>query len=180
MPLFADYEPERRGEPTPAGLTTRAATPDDLPVLAAIRAARDEMPVEAAMAVFARQLASAAAGRGLVLAAVFDAAPVGYGVVERLAIPGLPEGCYLSGVVVAPSHRRQGIGARLTQERLDWVAARDRRAYYFTNERNRVSVDLHARFGFRELVRDLQVPGLTFSNGVGLLFGVDLAAPSGA
>ena len=180
MPLFADYEPLRHGTPTPVGLAMRPATRDDVPALAAIRAARDEMPVEAAMAVFARQLASAAAGRGLVLAAVFDATPVGYGVVERLAIPGLPEGCYLSGMVVAPAHRRQGIAARLTQERLAWVAARDRRAYYITNERNRVSIDLHARFGFRELVRDLEVPGLTFSNGVGLLFGVELPPPPSA
>lgn len=180
MPLFADYEPDRRGEPTPPGLTVRAATLEDLPALAAIRAARDEMPVEAAMAVFARQLASASAGRGLVIAALFGATPVAYGVVERLAVPGLPEGWYLSGVVVAPSHRRRGIAACLTRARLDWVAARDRRAYYYTNARNQASVDLHAGFGFRELVRDLRVPGLTFSGGVGLLFGVELASPDDA
>ena len=83
---------------------------------------------------------------------------------------------YLGGVVVTPTHRRQGIAARLTRARLDWIAARAERAYYFTNERNRASVDLHARFGFQELVRGLQVPGLTFVGGVGLLFGVDLPA----
>ncbi len=179
MPLFADYEPLRHGAPTPTGLTTRPATRDDLPVLAAIRAARDDMPVEAAAEVFARQLMSAEAGLALVLVAALEGVPVGYGVVGRPGKPGLPEGWYLSGVVVAPAHRRQGIGARLTEGRLDWVGARDRRAYYFTNERNRVSIDLHARFGFRELVRDLRVPGITFSNGVGLLFGVDLPVPSG-
>jgi len=180
VPLFADYEPQRHGAPTPTGLATRPATRDDLPVLAAMRAARDEMPVEAAAAVFLRQFASAEAGLALVLVAALGDAPVGYGVVAQLAMPGLPEGWYLSGVVVAPAHRRQGIGACLTRGRLDWVAARDRRAYYFTNERNRVSIDLHTRSGFRELVRDLQVPGITFSNGVGLLFGVDVPAPSGA
>lgn len=176
MSLFAEYDPLRHGGPTPAGLSTRPATVGDVPALAAIRAARDGIPEGEAAAVFARQLASAAAGRALVLVAVLDDAPVGYAVAERLAIPGLPEGWYLTGVVVAPAHRRQGIAARLTRARLGWVAARDRRAHYFTNERNRASLDLHARFGFRELVRGLDVPGLTFAGGVGLLLGVDLPA----
>ncbi len=180
MAIFADYDPLHHGTPTPAGLTTRPATRDDLPALAAIRAARDGIPEDEAAAVFARQLASAEAGLALVLVATMVGVPVGYGVAQRMARPGLPDGWYLSGVVVAPPHRRQGIAARLTRARLEWVAARDRRAYYFTNERNRASVDLHARFGFRELVRGLDVPGLTFAGGVGLLFGVDLPAPEPA
>jgi GNAT superfamily N-acetyltransferase len=92
-----------------------------------------------------------------VLVATVAGVPVGYGVAHRMALPGLPDGWYLGGVVVTPTHRRQGIAARLTRARLDWIAARAERAYYFTNERNRASVDLHARFGFRS--RGGQVPG---------------------
>jgi ribosomal protein S18 acetylase RimI-like enzyme len=96
-------------------------------------------------------------------------------VAERLVRIGLPEGWYLGGVVVDPLQRRRGIGARLTRERLAWIAARAGQAYYFVNERNRASIDLHARLGFRELARDIRVTGLTFTGGVGLLFGLDLA-----
>ena len=176
MPLFADYEPLKHGTSAPPGLSIRPATRDDLPALATIRAARDGIPEEEAAAVFARQFASADAGLAQVLVATLEGVPVAYGVAHRMALPGLPDGWYLGGVVVTPTHRRLGIAARLTRARLDWIAARAERAYYFTNERNRASVDLHAHFGFREVVRGLAVPGLTFTGGVGLLFGVDLPA----
>jgi ribosomal protein S18 acetylase RimI-like enzyme len=175
VPLFADYEPLRHGAPPPDDLATRAATADDVPALAALRATRDEVSVEMAAAAFDRQLLRAREGDALVAVATIGDVAVGYGVVERLSIPGLPPGWYLGGVVVAPEHRRRGIGLRLTQERLAWIADRASQAYFFVNERNRPSIDLHARLGFRELIRDIRVPGLSFTNGVGLLFGVDLA-----
>ena len=58
------------------------------------------------------------------LVATVAGVPVGYGVAHRMALPGLPDGWYLGGVVVTPTHRRQGIAARLTRARLDWIAAR--------------------------------------------------------
>jgi GNAT superfamily N-acetyltransferase len=128
--------------------------------------------------VFARLLAQAEGANALVLVAVIEGALAAYGVTERLSRARLPEGWYLGGVVVAPARRRRGIGARLTKERLDWIADRAREAYYFVNGRNRASIDLHARFGFREIVRDLRVPGITFSDGIGLLFRADLPVPA--
>jgi len=67
------------------------------------------------------------------------------------------------------------VGERLTRDRLDWIAARSREAYYFANERNRATIDLHAPFGFVEVARDIRSPGLTFSGGVGLLLRSDLS-----
>ena len=176
MALFADYEPARRGGAPPADLATREAQAEDVPELGALRAARDGIPEAEAAAVFGDLLARARATQAVVLVAEVAGALAGYGAAERLARPGLPEGWYLAGVVVAPALRRRGIGARLTADRLSWIAARAGEAYYFVNERNRASIDLHARFGFRELVRDLRVPGLTFTGGVGLLFRADLSS----
>ncbi len=175
MALFADYEPLRHGTPPPAGLTTRPAVAADGPELAALRAARDGISEAAATTIFDRHFTQAQDGTSLILVASFEGRVVGYGVAERLVRVGLPEGWYLGGVVVEPPRRRRGIGARLTSERLAWIAARARQAYYFVNERNRASIDLHARVGFRELARDIRVAGLSFAGGVGLLFGLDLA-----
>jgi ribosomal protein S18 acetylase RimI-like enzyme len=171
---FADYDPLRRGSPPPDGLVSRAATPSDLPELAAIRAERDAVRVEDAAAAFERRLREAARSETAVRVALVGGRIAGYGVVGRLALPGLPEGWYLGGLVVAPAHRRRGIGARLTRERLEWIGERAREAYYFANERNRASIDLHAAFGFREIARDIRVPGVTFTDGRGLLFVADL------
>jgi ribosomal protein S18 acetylase RimI-like enzyme len=172
--LFADYEPERRGTPLPVGLATRPATASDVPALAALRAARDGIPEASAAANFERLLARAESGDAVVRGAWVAEALAGYGTVERLAWEGLPAGWYLGGVVVAPALRRRGIGARLTQERMEWVAERGREAFYFVNARNRASIDLHAPFGFREVARDIRVPGLTFTGGIGLLFRAEL------
>jgi hypothetical protein len=66
------------------------------------------------------------------------------------------------------------MGTRLTKERLEWIAARAAHAFYFVNERNRASIDLHAKHGFHEVARDVHVDGVAFTGGVGLLFRVDL------
>jgi ribosomal protein S18 acetylase RimI-like enzyme len=180
MVLFADYRPGgRRGGP-PEGLALRPATRGDLDALAALRAARDEMPVDAARAIFERQLARADA---CVLVAAAGGAVVGYGVVARFEPPPdapgncAPAGWYLAGVVVAEAARRRGIGAALTEARLAWIAARAPRAYYFASARNRATIDLHARCGFRELTRDFWYPATSFTGGVGILFAAELTGP---
>jgi RimJ/RimL family protein N-acetyltransferase len=177
--LFADYEPERgRGEP-PDALTTRPATSADVPALAALRVERGDATESEATEFFTWLIAKAAGGGALLQVAAVDGAVAGYGAVDRLAWPGIPEGWYLGGLVVSPGRRRRGIGARLTRERVAWVAERASRAYYFVNERNRASIDLHAAFGFREVARDVRVPRVTFTGGVGLLFAVDLGPAVG-
>jgi ribosomal protein S18 acetylase RimI-like enzyme len=81
-----------------------------------------------------------------------------------------PRGYYLSGVFVSPSERRTGIGAALTQARLDWISERAADAWFFANARNAASIALHERFGFEEVTRRFSYPGLRFDGGEGILF----------
>jgi len=53
-------------------------------------------------------------------------------------------------------------------------AARDEKAYYFANELNRASIDLHAAVGFVESSRDVRHPWAQFTGGRGILFTCDL------
>ena len=46
--------------------------------------------------------------------------------------------------------------------------------YYFANSSNLASIDLHAGFGFQEVARDIDVPGLACTGGVGILFRTEL------
>ncbi len=176
MSLFAAYEPGARGPSPPADLTTRPAEDRDLPALAALRVERDGWTLEAATASFAGLLEAARGGTPLALVAETDGLVVGYGVADWFAHTTIPRGWYLAGLIVAPAHRRRGIAARLTRERLAWIAARSAEAWYFANARNRATIDLHARLGFVEVARGIAVPGVTFEGGVGLLFRADLAS----
>jgi GNAT superfamily N-acetyltransferase len=172
--MFADYEPGKRVGPLPEGFATRPMARDDVPALAAIRVERGDAKPEEAAKAFEWLLGRVASGDATMIVATVRDAVAGYGSVDRLAREGIPEGWYLGGVVVSPPWRRRGIGARLTRERLDWVAARAERAYYFVNAQNRASIDLHAPFGFRPIVHGVVVPGVTFRGGVGILFAADL------
>ncbi|MBK8229118.1 MAG: GNAT family N-acetyltransferase [Candidatus Eisenbacteria bacterium] len=84
-------------------------------------------------------------------------------------------GWYLSGLVVRPDHRRQGVGRLLTEARLRDLALRDEMAYYFANATNQVSIALHEKLGFVELTRHFAYPGAWFEGGVGVLCACDLA-----
>lgn len=137
---------------------------------------RGDITPDAARGFYERFLERTRRGEALCLLARAGRRSVGFGEVVHLSHPSLPEGWYLSGLVVAPDWRRRGIGDRLTKERLDWIAARAPRAYYFANSRNGATIDLHARFGFREIQRGLAGHGLTFAGGVGLLFALDFPA----
>jgi aminoglycoside 6'-N-acetyltransferase I len=86
----------------------------------------------------------------------------------------VPSGYYLSGVFVLSEQRARGIATALTQARLDWIGERAAEAWYFANARNRVSIELHRRFGFEEVTRRLSFSGLTFDGGEGILFRLSL------
>ncbi|MGW5332363.1 GNAT family N-acetyltransferase [Streptomyces bauhiniae] len=108
---------------------------------------------------------------------------IGYGRVVRHESQGAdreaPSGAYLGGVVVDPDHRRASVGTALTVARMRWVlGGPDEQLFYFTNARNRASIALHERLGFREITRDFRYPGVRFDGGVGILFRADaLTAP---
>jgi GNAT superfamily N-acetyltransferase len=73
--------------------------------------------------------------------------------------------------LVAPGHRSHGIGGQLIRARMDFAWSAGAPAlYYFANFRNATSIALHAKFGFREIKRPFQFPGVAFEDGVGVLF----------
>ncbi len=95
--------------------------------------------------------------------------------VRDLLPSSVPQGWYLTGVVVAEQFRRRGIGLRLTRERLRWISQRAPEAYYFANSLNVASIELHRPIGFEELQRDFHFPNTHFSGGVvGVLFRICL------
>jgi ribosomal protein S18 acetylase RimI-like enzyme len=179
--LFAAYAPRDRSAAgdaaLPASLEIAPATAADVDAVARLIAWREGIP-----AMDAERRAHAQMnlpGEHLFLVARIGAEVVGFGRAEFVPpkpapYEHVPAGWYLVGVIVDAAHRRRGIGAELTRARLAWIAERAREAYYFANSTNLATIDLHARFGFREIARDFTFPRATFSGGVGVLFRVDL------
>ncbi|MFT5199321.1 MAG: L-amino acid N-acyltransferase YncA [Planctomycetota bacterium] len=99
---------------------------------------------------------------------------LGFAWISRLSPRDLPRGWYLSGIVVAPASRRQGVGLALTQERLRWLGERTRTAFYITSSSNQASIELHEHVGFQEIECDIQADGYDFTGGVGIIFARDL------
>jgi ribosomal protein S18 acetylase RimI-like enzyme len=189
VPLFEPYRPQLNdGERPPAidSVLIRAALPSDVAELATIEAAREGGDVGEHAAKLEKLLASSATGNARVLAAQHGPSLVGIAKATRFTPPAepppniAPAGWYLSGVIVAEGYRRRGIGRRLTQARLSWIAERDRVAYYFANARNRATVELHRPFGFVEITRNFTFPGASFEGGLGILFKAELAQRAGA
>lgn len=108
---------------------------------------------------------------GWMAVAVEDGHVIGYGRVQHQvggvmeADPPLPDGYYLSGVVVAESERRRGIGSAVCDARISWVADRAEGVWFFTNRWNTASRALHRKVGFRE-VREFSSPRLDGGCGV--------------
>lgn len=122
---------------------------------------------------------SALAGDARVPAAWVDDELAAFGRCGRLLPPAdarancIPPGWYLTGVVVSPPHRRQGVGSALMHARVVWLFERTNRVYYFVNNRKLASIALHAALGFREIARDIRAPVRQFTGGVGLLHALD-------
>jgi ribosomal protein S18 acetylase RimI-like enzyme len=173
MARFAEYEPGRRAGPPPPDLRIRDAEERDLDTIAAIRATRGDVPAEKARKGLQKLLLRVEAGEMVLLVAETAGAVAAYGCAARFEPPpGAPHDCapagwYLAGVVVAPALRRRGIAAALTGARLSRLP---RPVYYFANELNSASIDLHRPVGFVELTRAFWHPDATFTGGKGILF----------
>ena len=181
MSSFADYKPHREAPGLHFdGVTIRPAAAGDLVHVSSIAAERDGSCISRWYPVFQKFFARCLDDDGLLLVAELDTQVVGYGraayLTHKSDAPAntIPEGWYLTGVVVSPEYRRAGIGLALTQARVDWIANRATTIYYFANVLNRASLDLHSRLGFVELTRDFRAPGVEFSGGTGLLAVLEL------
>lgn len=82
----------------------------------------------------------------------------------------LYEGWYLSGVIVKPKYRGCGIGRALTEKRVNVLREFAKSIYYFVNSNNRVSIDLHAKLGFKLVVEPFEFPNVKFDPGHGCLY----------
>jgi ribosomal protein S18 acetylase RimI-like enzyme len=127
----------------------------------------------------ARRMLAAPAETNVVLVARIQSEVIAYGRIGFIRKPAeaeysdVPEGWYLTGVVVGAAHRRRGIALELTRQRVEWISQRANEAFYFANSRNRATIDLHQKFGFQQVRSDFRFPGVTFSQGgIGLLFRV--------
>ena len=159
----------------------RPARVSDADAIGRISGDREGKDPEEAIAAVERALRDGSIGRSrVVLLAEVDGSVAGFGKVQyregETTMPegGLPEGWYLTGVVVDPRFRRRGIGTRLTAARMRWIAERGSAAYYFANARNRVSIALHEGFGFVEIARGPAFGSESFVGGEGVLFKAEL------
>lgn len=183
MGLFEDYTPRKHAghrKTLPAGLIIRPAKAEDISSLAKLTFSREGGELARIKEKFENELTNLdATGAGLLLVAELNSKIVGFSRVKYFKPTSdspaniCPEGWYLTGVIVAAEYRRQGIAIALTRARLDWIAKRARQAYYFANAQNKVSIDLHKRFGFVELTRDFVYPEVEFTGGEGILFKAD-------
>jgi ribosomal protein S18 acetylase RimI-like enzyme len=180
MTKFAAYDSARPRAPrltSADGFVVRRTRADDLPRVARIVAEREEGDADEFLARLVREFERRDDPPTSALwAAALGDRVIGHARAAWFTPPAgsppdvAPEGWYLAGVIVDPASRGRGVGEELTRARLDWIAERGARALYFANATNRVTIDLHAKFGFVEVTRRFSYPGASFTGGVGILF----------
>lgn len=181
MTGFARHDPDAGGR-APAEVSLRPATKGDVDDILRLEVAAGR----AADAVGSAEGYRRAVADPLRCILIAEAADVGRRTVVGWAkthhhveqVDPAPPGHYLGGITVAPAWRRRGIGATLTDARLQWIAARVGEAFYVVNLQNGASIDLHRRWGFTEVLRAPRLMGVAFEGGVGLLMHADLDAAS--
>lgn len=167
--LFAPFAPDAHGSSVDA--LVRPARTDDLAACAALSQQRNGGDLDAWFGRLALDLEDPEAH--LVIAEV-DGAVAGHATARWLSFAvelacNVEDGWYLTGLLVDPGHRRGGLGRRLVQARLDWLASRAACVWYFAASTNPASIALHKPFGFAEVTRDFVVPGVSFRGGEGVL-----------
>lgn len=175
MSLFAEYAQGERGVPLEE-LHVRPAEERDAVAIAELSARREGIEVDRVLPVALRETRGEfpRSQHRLLVATTADEV-IGFGRSKWLAWPAdsparaVPEGWYLSGVIVAPEWRRRGVGSALTRARLSELFLDAREVFYVASTLNRVSLELHARLGFVELTRDFELPGVSFQGGEGAL-----------
>ncbi len=87
-----------------------------------------------------------------------------------------PAGCWLTGAVTVPSHRRTGLARRLLGLLLAELRGSGRPVWSMTDSANEASLALHASLGFVEVLRAPRMLGQDFRSGQGVLLRLDVAA----
>ncbi|GAA3114960.1 ribosomal protein S18 acetylase RimI-like enzyme [Kribbella aluminosa] len=170
MSGFAEYRPGAGRQVV--DVVVRAAVDADLTRCAELIVSRTGGPVDVRRA---RLVADLERPDRYTVVAEIDGEVVGYALVLRHQISPTdppntaPGGYYLIGLIVAPEHRRHGIGELLTQERIRWTAERADEVYYFANVANGATLDLHLSFGFTEVTRDFSFPNAPLKPGTCVL-----------
>jgi len=183
MTLFEKYNSDKPSENNHlllSSLVIRSAIITDSHTLAEILNAREPGDLAQIIKNFQDEISSLDSSGRLLLVAEYNSQVIGYAravYFMRSASSNsrnCPEGWYLNGVIIEPKYRRNGVASILIKSRLDWIVKRANKAYYFANARNRVSIEMHEKFAFKELTRDFVYPGVTFEGGEGILFEIDL------
>ena len=157
------YEPDKHGRAT--HVDVRAATTDDIEASARIDEAFGIGPVETLVPRIVASFERIAREkvRWYNWVASVKGEVLGYAICryhawsERNGDSGLPEGWYLAGLNVLPSHRRRGVGRALTEHRITWLSERTDVVYYTAAEVNGPSIELHEALGLVEVARGLVV-----------------------
>ena len=181
---FAKYQPDKLAESASvfgSKLIIRSAESQDLEGLARLCFERYRDSIEVHRDKFQAEISNNPGWQDrLLLVAIVDDSIVGFARANYFEpTPDslsnvVPPGWYLGGIIVTPGFRRRGIGLELTRRRLNWIAERANVAFCCINALNEASIDLHLRFQFNELSRDISFPGSNFTGGVGILFGLKL------
>jgi ribosomal protein S18 acetylase RimI-like enzyme len=172
--MFAPFDPTPTTRPPRRPHRVRAATPSDIPAMAAIWAEREGTNDADARATRIERWLELPNERVLVALDAETGALLAYGRASRSAMlpPSITEPAWsLAGLTVAPHARRMGLGDALTRARLEGVFATGAdRCLYVASAINQASIALHQRFGF-ELLREVEpYGGLTFTGGIGALY----------
>jgi GNAT superfamily N-acetyltransferase len=184
MSQFEEYTPDKNRHDKQEILrkmTIREANLRDCNKLARLQLARAPDNYDKVLAKFKNEISGLSHLNKLLMIAEMEQVIIGYARASYF-IPSdyqdsrnCPEGWYLAGVLIDQAYRRLGVASAFTSYRLDWIAERADKAYYFANAQNRVSIELHQKFGFEELTRDFVYPKVEFEGGDGILFVVNLA-----
>jgi ribosomal protein S18 acetylase RimI-like enzyme len=132
----------------------RNATPSDLDACALLISNHVSGESEEWRSRFEQDLANP---RRLFLVATIDDSVVAYGhttfhtrTSDNEANAG-PGGYFLSGLLVSPAHRRQGLGTLLTSARIDELRQVTDVIYYRAESDNQATIDMHSQLGFKEV-----------------------------
>ncbi len=185
MASFATYDPDAQGAPLP-NVLIRSAGIQDVRRVSEIYAQREGDCADRVEPLVAKEFKnhSPAWEERFVCVAVINGRVEAYGrsaymrMTERPGVEGMPDGWYLSGLVVDPAFRRRGLGRRLVEHRLERLAAHTDEVRYFVSDHNKSSIALHESFGFTRARSGVSFPRTDFDKREGSLFVLTLSSPA--